>query len=333
MDVFSVHSFMNYFKNNFVQFTGVIVLTATSISLFRNWLSGKSCTSLVRMDGKTVIITGANTGIGKETALDLAKRGASIIIGCRNAEKGREAVKDIQFVTGNSNVKFMELDLASFKSIRTFAEEVLKSVPQIHVLINNAGLGGAPFQKTQDGYEMHFGVNHLGHFLLTLLLLDRIKNSAPARIINVASMVYSRGKINFNDINSEKKYSTIDAYSQSKLANILFTRELAKHLEGTNVTTYCLHPGVVNTEFGRYIGSSLGTFCSWLFNGVSKLFFKSPKQGAQTTIYCAVAEEVANESGYYYSDCRRTELYPIAKDDAVAKKLWELSEEMTGIKI
>ncbi|XP_067134946.1 retinol dehydrogenase 12-like isoform X3 [Centruroides vittatus] len=304
-----------------------------SVALLKKWLSGKSCHSFNRLDGKTVIITGGNTGIGKETAIDLSRRGASIILACRDVKKGKDAVKDIQFITGNSNIKFMQLDLASFNSIRSFSEEVLKSEPQIHILINNAGLGATPFQKTQEGYEMQFGVNHLGHFLLTLLLLDRIKSSAPARIINVSSMAYKYGKIKFDDLNSEKDYKPIPAYCQSKLANIYFTRELAKRLEGTNVTTYCLHPGVVDTELGRYLKDSSGFHYTIAFYITSKLFFKSTKQGAQTTIYCAVAEELANESGHFYTECRRSRLNSNATDDTVAEKLWKISEEMTGITI
>lgn len=178
-----------------------------------------------------MLITGANTGIGKETAIDLAKRGAKIIIACRDMEKAEAAVKEIIDKSDNQNVICKKLDLADIKSIREFAEGINRDEPNLNILINNAGVMVCPYGKTADGFEMQFGVNHLGHFLLTHLLLDLIKRSAPARIVTVSSMAHSWGVINLDDINSEKSYGKSAAYSQSKLANVLFTHSLAKRLE------------------------------------------------------------------------------------------------------
>ncbi|GBM12762.1 Retinol dehydrogenase 11 [Araneus ventricosus] len=284
------------------------------------------CTSEAKLHNKTVIITGGNGGIGKETALDLAARGAKVIIGCRDTEKGKKAVEDIRRQVPSSKVIVKRLDLASFSSIRQFAAEILKSEPRIHILINNAGIMACPESKTVDGFEMQMGVNHLGHFLLTNLLLDRIKESAPARVVNVSSAAYFAGNISISDINMERGYSPSGAYSNSKLANILFTRELARRLKGTGVTTYCLHPGSIDTELSKHIKDTFGRIAGFFYYLISKLIFKSPKQGAQTTIYCAVDEKIANESGLYYIGCRSVEPVAKARDDAFAKKFWEFSE-------
>ena len=213
---------------------------------------GGICRSKVRLDSKTMIITGANTGIGKETAIDLAQRGARVIIACRSADRAEAALQDIRCRSGSTNVVYYNLDLASLDSIRRFSQRVLKEEARVDILINNAGIMRCPYWKTEDGYEMQFGVNHLGHFLLTSLLLDRLKEAPAARIVVVSSLGYKRGKINFDDINSEKDYNPRVAYCQSKLANNLFTVALAKRLKGSNVTVNCLHPGIVWTELGRY---------------------------------------------------------------------------------
>uniref|UniRef100_A0A8C1YP19 Retinol dehydrogenase 12, like n=2 Tax=Cyprinus carpio TaxID=7962 RepID=A0A8C1YP19_CYPCA len=258
-------------------------------NMFRSWSSD------ARLDGKTVIITGANTGIGKETAIDLAKRGARIIMACRDTEKAEAALKEVKDASGNQDVVTSRLDLADSKSIREFAEKINKEEKQVNILINNAGVMVCPYGKTADGFEMQIGVNHMGHFLLTYLLLDLIKRSTPARIVNVSSMAHQWGTINLEDINSEKNYDKQKAYSQSKLANILFTRSLAKRLEGTGVTAYALHPGVVQTELWRHLNKPQQA-AMWL----AKPFTKTSAQGAQTSIFCAVAPELETESGKYY---------------------------------
>ena len=217
------------------------------------WAAGGVCQSKAKLDEKMVIITGANTGIGKETAIDLAKRNARVILACRSQEKGKKAEVDVRRESGNNDVHFRQLDLSSFTSIRKFAKEVLEEESRVDILINNAAVAVCPYMKTEDGFETQFGVNHLGHFLLTNLLLDKIKQAPEGRIVNVSSIAHTWcGPLDLDTINSEEKYSTLDAYNKSKLANVLFTKQLAKRLEGTNVTTNCLHPGGVDTELQRH---------------------------------------------------------------------------------
>ena len=222
------------------------------IYLIRRWAAGGVCRSQARLDGKTVIITGANTGIGLETAVDLAKRNARVILACRSVERGETAAVEVRKRSGNDNVVFVQLDLASLDSVRKFAAKILEEELHINILINNAGVMAIPKRTlTQDGFEMQFGTNHLGHFLLTNLLLDRIKEAPSARIVNVSSKGSERGRLNMDDLNSEKSYSQWSAYEASKLANVLFTRSLAKRLQGTRVTANVLHPGVIVTELTR----------------------------------------------------------------------------------
>ncbi|XP_060778124.1 retinol dehydrogenase 12, like [Neoarius graeffei] len=289
-------------------------------NFFRPWSSN------VKLDGKTVVITGANTGIGKETAIDLAKRGMRVIMACRDMQKGDAALKEVIEVSGNQNVICKKLDLSDSSSIREFAQNINSEEKQLHILINNAGVMVCPYGKTVDGFEMQIGVNHMGHFLLTFLLIDLLKRSAPARIVTVSSMAHKWGTINLDDINSEKSYDKSKAYSQSKLANVLFTRCLAKKLQGTGVTTYALHPGVVQTELWRHLNGPQQAVM-WLI----KPFTKTSIQGAQTTIYCAVAPELETESGSYYSDCAPASCSNAAMDDDMAQRLWDLSCQMLKI--
>lgn len=205
----------------------------------------------------------------------------------------------------------------------------LQEEPRLDVLINNAGVFQCPYTKTEDGFEMQFGVNHLGHFLLTNLLLGLLKSSAPSRIVVVSSKLYKYGDINFEDLNSEQSYNKSFGYSRSKLANILFTRELARRLEGTKVTVNALHPGIVRTNLGRHIHIPL--LVKPLFNLVSWAFFKTPVEGAQTSIYLASSPEVEGVSGKYFGDCKEEELLPKAMDESVARKLWDISEVMVGL--
>lgn len=288
-----------------------------------------------RIDGKTVLITGANTGIGLETAKDLAKRGGRILMACRNMEKAVKAKEEVVKESGNDDVVIKELDLSSFESIRNLAADINKTEPRLDILINNAGVMVCPQSKTKDGHEMQFGTNHLGHFLLTNLLLEKIKASAPSRIVIVASVAAEMGlkNIQFEDLNFEKNYQRWNVYCQSKLANVIFSSELARRLEGSGVTTYSLHPGGVDTELQRHVPVvGENSSVSRIARIPMRYFFKTPKGGAQTQIRCAVDPDLANESGKYYDNCKQVELkVPIARDEGVAKKLWEVSEKLTGM--
>ncbi|KAG9274012.1 retinol dehydrogenase 12-like isoform X2 [Astyanax mexicanus] len=288
--------------------------------LFGEWSSD------VRLDGKTVIITGANTGIGKETTRDLAKRGARIIMACRDIPKAEVTQREIIEDSGNQNIVIRKLDLSDTKSIREFAEIINNEEKQLHILINNAGVMMCPYSKTADGFEMQIGVNHLGHFLLTFLLIDLLKKSAPSRIILLSSMAHSWGTIKLDDINSEKSYHSRRVYGQSKLANILCTRSLGRRLKDTGVTVYAVHPGIVRTELKRHMN-----LCLLFLWKVVRPFTKTTVQGAQTTVYCAVEPSLQSETGGYYSNCGLSSCTRAARDDEMAEKLWELSCQMLGI--
>ncbi|TRZ17433.1 hypothetical protein HGM15179_009687, partial [Zosterops borbonicus] len=286
------------------------------------------------MRGKTVIITGANSGLGRAAAAELLRMRARVIMGCRDRARAERAAREIRAEVGEredgaGELVVRELDLASLRSVRAFCHRVLQEESRLDVLINNAGIFQCPYMKTEDGFEMQFGVNHLGHFLLTNLLLGLLKNSAPSRIVVVSSKLYKYGEINFEDLNSEISYNKSFCYSRSKLANILFARELARRLEGTGVTVNSLHPGIVRTNLGRHVNIPL--LAKPLFNLVSWAFFKTPLEGAQTSIYLASSPDVEGVSGKYFGDCREEELLPKAMDDLVARKLWDISEVMVGL--
>jgi NAD(P)-dependent dehydrogenase (short-subunit alcohol dehydrogenase family) len=275
--------------------------------------------------GKTFVITGANTGIGRITARELARRGAHVILACRSADKTQPVIDEIKRETGNDKVEFVALDLADLASVRRCADELLARKTPIHGLINNAGLAGAR-GTTKDGFELTFGTNHLGHYLLTRLLLDRLKESGPARIVNVASSAHYRVRtIDWAALREKTKTRTgFPEYSVSKLANVLFTRALAQRLEGSSVTTYALHPGTVATDVWREVPSPV----RW----VIKKLMVTPEQGAQTSIRCATAPELANESGRYYDrDGREAKPSRLARDPALAEELWTKSAEWTGL--
>lgn len=293
------------------------------------------CKSKARLDGKTAIVTGSNTGIGKVTAKEFYRLGAKVILACRDVKKAEQAVSEITAEVqgdGLGQLIIEELDLASFASIKRCAKSILQKETKIHLLVNNAGVMTCPKGKTQDGFETQFGINHLGHFLFTLLLLPRIRSSAPARIVIVSSLAHVFGSIDFKDINHDKSYSPAIAYSQSKLANVLFSKELSRKLEGTGVHVYSLHPGIVRTELTRTLDQVY--FPGMWFLGRIFLYpwVKNPKQGAQTTLYCSIDEKTEAETGLYYSDCKVKEPSSLARDPELAKKLWETSIEMVGLK-
>ncbi|XP_004682135.1 PREDICTED: retinol dehydrogenase 11 [Condylura cristata] len=291
----------------------------------RKMLSNGVCTSTVQLPGKVVVITGANTGIGKETARELAQRGARVYLACRDVQKGELVAKEIQVMTGNKQVLVRKLDLADTKSIRAFAKEFLAEEKHLHILINNAGVMMCPYSKTADGFEMHIGVNHLGHFLLTHLLLDRLKESAPSRVVNLSSLAHHMGKIHFHNLHGEKFYNSGLAYCHSKLANILFTQELARRLKGSSVTTYSVHPGTVHTELIRH-----STFVRWMWRLFS-FFIKTPQQGAQTTLHCAIAEGLEGLSGSHFSDCCLARVSAQGRNETIARRLWDVSCDLVGI--
>ncbi|XP_066451950.1 retinol dehydrogenase 13 isoform X1 [Eleutherodactylus coqui] len=318
--------------NKYVLGASVVGTVFGASVLLKDYVGGGPCPSNAKIQGKTVIVTGANTGIGKETALELAKRGGKIIMACRDMGKCENAAREVRGTTLNHNVFAKHLDLASVKSIKEFAKSVLKEEQHIDVLINNAAVMRCPHWKTEDGFEMQFGVNHLGHFLLTNLLLDRLKESGQSRIINVSSLAHIAGDIDFADLNWEKtKYDTKAAYCQSKLANVLFTNELARRLKGTRVTANSLHPGVADTELGRHTGMHKSTFSSATLAPIFWTVIKSARQAAQPGVYLAVAEDLQETSGKYFHVFREKEAAKQALDEETARKLWEESAKLVHL--
>lgn len=298
---------------------------------FRDLMQGEKFKNPVKIDGKVVIVTGSNTGIGKQTALEMAKRRATVYMACRNLESCEEARKSIILETKNKNVFCRELDLASFQSIKNFVKRFKAEQKRLDILINNAGVMRCPRQLTNEGFEMQIGVNHLGHFLLTNLLLDYLKQTSPSRIVNVSSIAHTRGIINTADLNSEKSYDPAKAYEQSKLANVLFTYELAKRLEGTGVTVNSLHPGIVDTELMRHMGIFSSFFAKIFVWPFIWPFMKTAANGAQTSIFVALEPELEKVTGKYFSNCKETPAAPQGTDPDMALFLWKLSEKWCRI--
>ncbi len=275
------------------------------------------------LDGRTFLITGANTGIGRETARALAARGARVHIACRSQAAGRQAIEDISAQTGNRELALLSLDLNDLDSVRACAQAFLATGEPLHVLINNAGLAGAK-GMTASGFEIAFGTNHIGPFLFTALLLDRLRSSAPARIVNVASAAhYSAPGIDWDAVRRPtRSFTGMREYSVSKLANVLHAQELTRRLEGSGVTTYSLHPGVIASDIWRRV--------PWPLRPLMKRRMTSPEQGARTSLYCATSPALAEQSGQYYDDCRRKE--PAAAATAgLAAELWRRSVAWTEV--
>ncbi|XP_003706327.1 retinol dehydrogenase 11 [Megachile rotundata] len=294
----------------------------------RTW--GK-CKNVDSLQGRVFIVTGANSGIGKETVKELAKRKATVILACRTLQSARDTVSEIHAQITTGELVPMKLNLASFSSIREFATEVIKNFTEVHVLINNAGVY-VPFKEhalTDDGFEIHFGVNHLGHFLLTNLLFEHLKKSAPSRIIIVTSKLFESGVIDFSNLNGEKglvvKGRMNPAYCNSKLANTYFGIELAKRAKDTGVNVYMVCPGFTYTGLFRNVKRSW--FHYIIFSPVALLFLRTANQGAQTVLHCAIEPALSNESGNIYRDCK---LYISKKqlDPDVASRLWDTSAKM-----
>jgi retinol dehydrogenase 12 len=280
----------------------------------------------MNLKNKIVLVTGATQGIGKVTALELAKMGADVTIVGRNPQKTAAAAEEICQASGNPSIHYLIGDLSTKSGVETVAQAFRSNHNNLHILVNNAGAVFLHRQESADGIEMTFALNHLAYFYMTYLLLDLIKASAPARIINVSSAAHYSGRINFNDIQLERSFSGWKAYSQSKLANILFTKELSRMLEGTGVTANALHPGFVATNFGRSNGG--------FFDPLFKLFQVAaitPEKGAETTIFLASSPEVEGMTSLYFAKKRPVRPSPAAVDPQSARKLWEVSLQMLGL--
>lgn len=273
--------------------------------------------------GKTFLVTGANTGIGRETARALAARGARVYVAGRSEEKTRAAMEEIAAETGSRVLEFVALDLGDLDSVRACADAFLATGQPLHGLVNNAGLAGQR-GATRSGFELHFGTNHVGPFLLTGLLLDRLRESAPARIVTLSSEGHYRAKgIDFDAVRSPTKTRTgFYEYCVSKLANVLHAQELARRLDGSGVTTYALHPGAVASDIWRRV--------PWPVRPLIKRRMLSPQQGAATSLYCATAPELADESGQYYDNLKRREPSDVATPE-LATELWNRSVEWVGL--
>ncbi|XP_060529320.1 retinol dehydrogenase 14-like [Cylas formicarius] len=304
------------------------LLTAVSLLKFYAFITCGYFRDKVKMNGKTVIITGANGGIGKETCREIAQRGARVIMACRNIVTAKAARDEIVESTKNENVIVKELDLSSQASIRKFAEDILRTESRLDVLIHNAGTAEKKLIKTEDGLELTMATNHFGPFLLTHLLIDLLKRSSPSRVVIVASELYRLASLNLNKINPERSWFPPYIYYPSKTANISFTLELARRLEGSGVTANCLHPGMIDSGIWRNVPVPF----NWPLKLIIKLFFKTPKQGCQTSVFLACSEEVANVTGRYFMDCKERQLNAGVSDMSKAKKLWELSEKFANLK-
>ena len=275
------------------------------------------------MAGKVCVVTGANAGIGRETALGLAKMGATVVMVCRDRERGETAQREIRRQSGNNAVELMTCDLASQNSIRRFVEEFRRQHDRLDVLVNNAGVLLRERSLTEDGIESTFAINHLGYFLVSLLLLDLLKKSAPSRVVNVSSTAHKYGKLDIGAWAAGRDYSAFGAYANSKLANVLFTNELARRLEGSGVTVNCLHPGGVGTNLFRGLPGIL--------QKVIKLVTISAERGARTSIYLASSPEVERVTGKYFVRRRQQNSSDAARNEEAARQLWKISEELTGV--
>ena len=279
------------------------------------------------MHGKVVVVTGANVGIGLETAVGVAERGATTVLACRNQSKAEAAAKVVTQRTWNDDVHVVALDLADLASVRKAADDILSRWGRLDVLVNNAGGTWTQRQHTAQGIEYTFGVNHLGHFYLTNLLLERLRADAPARVVSVTSVGHHAafGGLRFDDLQSEKRYEGMEAYCRSKLANLLFVRELAKRLEGSGVTANAAHPGWVRSSFAMD-GDTTGVigFGMRLIRPVQI----SPRRGARTSIFLAASPEVAGKTGMYWVRSKPGHMSRHARDDAAAERLWAESEQL-----
>nr|XP_049698160.1 retinol dehydrogenase 11-like [Helicoverpa armigera] len=295
------------------------------------------CKSERRLDGYTAIVTGSNSGMGLEIAHDLYKRGARVIMACRNMEKAEAARAELQTrcagQAGAGELLPEQLDLCSARSVRQFARRVTSRGERARLLVCNAGVMMCPQGRSEDGFETHIAANHLGHALLSLLLLPTLIQNAPSRVVFVSSRLNEFFKLDLDDINLEKtRYSPLQAYVNSKIANILFAKALDIKLKEHNikgVNTYSLHPGIVKTDIGRYFPQTAWRIITYGFQNILlRWCWKSPRCGAQTSIYCAVDEKCEDESGFYYSDCAKTRPSKQCRSEEEARKLWDITIDM-----
>ncbi len=276
------------------------------------------------MDGKVCVLTGATSGIGQETAVALAAQGARLVLVCRDMARGEATVAAIRERAGSTAVTLHRADLGVQDDIRRVGTELLAACPRIDLLVNNAGIVNLRYETTADGIESTFATNHLAYFLLTLILLPRLRASAPSRIVNVASEAHRFGRIDFDDLGHARRYKAMRVYGASKLANILFTYELARRLAGSGVTVNCVHPGAVATRLGQNNGRVATALTKLL--GV---FFRTPAQGAATSVYVATAPELAGVTGQYFASARQKRSSRASHDAAAARRLWDVSAELT----
>lgn len=279
------------------------------------------------MSGKVVMVTGATDGIGKATARALAAMGATVVVVGRNGDKTTATVDELRAATGNTKIDGMLADFASLAQVRQLADAFKQKYDRLDVLVNNAGAVFATRGETQDGFEQTFGVDHLAPFLLTNLLLDLLKKSAPSRIVNVSSAGHALSKMNFDDLQGQRRYTAMGAYGQAKLANVLFTYELARRLRGTGVAVNALHPGGVASNFGAGQAGLLAPIIRFFITR----FGITPEQGAQTSVYLASSPDVAGVTGKYWDKSKPVRSSPASYDNAAAERLWQVSEQMTGL--
>ncbi|GHO49101.1 SDR family oxidoreductase [Ktedonospora formicarum] len=276
------------------------------------------------MQGKVCLVTGCSSGIGKVTARELATMGATVVMVCRNRSKGEAAQAEIKKASGNAQVDLLVADLSELSQVRRVANEFKQRYTQLHVLVNNAGGIHSERKVTTDGLEFTFATNYLAPFLLTQLLLDVLKASAPARIVNVSSLAHTQGKVDFADLQGTQRYSFGKAYGQSKLAQIYFTYELASRLEGTTITVNALHPGVIASNFN----DGLKGIAHVIGGAIYCVVGKNVERGAQTTLYLATSPAVEKVSGKYFSNCKQTQSSRLSYDVAIRQQLWKISEAL-----
>jgi NAD(P)-dependent dehydrogenase (short-subunit alcohol dehydrogenase family) len=332
---------LEFLNNKKFEILGLFALTSSLYLLKYKYMGGKTYESKVTLDDKIVIVTGANSGIGFETALDLSKRKAHVILACRDMKKAQKSLDMIKKISKNRNVYVEKLDLASFESVKDFSNRILSKYDKIDILINNAGVAFCPKWLTQNNFEYQFQVNYLSHYLLTRLLLDKLVESSsiqsPTRVINVTSILYKSGRIDWDDINfnSHRKYDSGEAYKQSKLCNILFTSGLNEYVNShykndeKKINAYSVSPGIVLTNLGQHSkNSSISKKIAYfLFYPLIWFLMKTPKQGAQSLIFCAVESNLKQIEGKMIRNMNQIDLNPNAKNKDDAIRLWNLSEK------